>query len=151
MPGGRGVTKAKVHAEFKDQAEALQEEADLIAKSVRAEGQRPWQTGAEGTDWPGDPLDIPGIADAFNRDEIGGNYAECLSDPTSPGTTGDAQALTLQSDWLAMQERAFRVRHETSVRSAIHAAARRRGHAHEKGVVAVGVVKYVEDLIKRGA
>ncbi len=144
-------SKGTIHDRFRLQAEALQAEAAAIAASVTATGQRPWQTGDDDSKWDGDPLNIGGITLAFDRSDIGQAYASCLSDPSHPGSTADAMALKLQSDWLAMQERAFRCRHETSVRAAVHAAARRAGHAHEKGVIKTGVIGYVQTILKQGA
>lgn len=143
--------KGTIHDRFRLQAAALQKEASQISDATLGNVQRPWQIGDEAEGWDGDPLNIGGTTIAFDRAEIGQAYASCLSDPGSPGTTADTMALTLQSDWLAMQERAFRCRHETSVRASIHAAARRAGHAHEQGVIKTGVVGYIQSILKRGS
>lgn len=141
---------AEIHAVFRDTAAGLKDDADALAKATAGTGQRRWQVGPI-KDWDGDPLQIAGMAARFDRGPVGQNYAELLSDPQAPGTVGGAQALVLQSDYVAAQERGFRVRHATSVRCAAHAAGRRRGHADDRGVIQAGVVRYVEDLIKRGA
>lgn len=150
MAAGKGTPKGKVHDTFKNNAEQLRVDAENVEKATLGTAQRKWQIAPLGQ-WGGDPLDIPGISEKFDRDEIHQNYAACLSDYTNPGTVADTQALKLQNDWLTMQERAFRARHCTSVRAAIHAAARRSGHAHPQGVIQTGVVKYVEDILKKGS
>ncbi len=150
MADGKGESKAKVHPVFRENAEQLRADAENVEQALLNRAQRKWQI-LPLRDWNGDPLDVPDISGKFDRAEIHENYTECLSDPESPGTTADTQALTLQNDWVAMQERAFRTRHATSVRSALHAAGRRKGHAHEQGVIQTGLVKYIQDVIKRGS
>jgi hypothetical protein len=146
----KGRSKARVHDVFRTNVTGLQTDARNIEQSVLGQDQRNWQIEPV-RGWSGDPLDIAGVGDKFDRSEIHSNYTECLSDTKNSGTAADTQALTLQNDWLAMQERAFRLRHATSVRCALHAAGRRKAHEHEKGVLAAGVLKYIEDVIKRGA
>lgn len=150
MPGSKGQSKGKVHDTFRNNVEQLQKDANNLSRATTGLEQRKWQIGPL-TAWDGNVLNVPGITPKYDRAEIGNNYSQCLADPVNPGTTADTQALTLQSDWLAMQERAFRLRHATSVRTAIHAAGRRLGHADDRGVIRTGVLKYVEDIIKRGA
>lgn len=142
--------RAEVHAVFRAAAGQLQADAANLAAAAAGAAQRTWQVGPLG-DWGGDPLDVPGISGRFARAAIHENYAACLADPGNPGTVADTQALTLQNDWVAAQERAFRVRHCTSVRAALHAAGRRAGHADDRGVIRAGVVKYIEDVIKKGS
>ena len=151
MPGnGKGTPKASVKSVFRENAEALKKDAEKIEQHYKLEAQRQWQIEPL-RGWSGDPLDIADITKKFDRQEIDSNYQECLSDPNSPGTTADTQALKLQADWVAVQERAFRTRHATSIRAALNAAGRRKGHKNEKGVIQTGVVKYIEDIIKRGS
>ena len=102
-------------------------------------------------DWEGDPLVIPGIADAFDRDEINQQYASMLADGTNPGSVGSCSALKTQVDWLAMLERGLRARHATSVRCAVHSAARRGGHSSGAGVFLGGVLRHVQGIINRGS
>ena len=150
MADGRGMQQAIIHPAFRENAEQLAADADNLSKASLGQAQRQWQV-APLRGWSGDPLDVAGVSVKFDRKAIHENYTGCLSDPDKAGTVADTQALTLQNDWVAMQERAFRTRHATSVRSAIHAAARRSGHAHPQGVVMAGLVKYIQDVIKRGS
>ena len=141
---------AEVHDRFRDQVAALQAAALAFANSVTAEEQRSWMT-LSLNGWAGDPLDVGGISSAFDRDAINQQYAEMLNDPADSGSLGSCLALKLQVDWLAMLERAFRARHATSVRCAVHSAARRKGHSSGGGVFAVGTLAYVQDIIKAGS
>lgn len=150
MADGRGKSRAKVHPVFQENAGQLRTDAGNVERATLGTEQRKWQV-LPLRAWTGDPLDVPGISGKFERAEIHENYTQCLSDPENPGTSADTQALTLQNDWVTMQERAFRTRHATSVRAAVHAAGRRAGHAHEKGVIQTGLVKYIQDVIKRGS
>lgn len=150
MADGKGEPKAKVHPVFKENAEQLRTDAENVEQALLNQAQRKWQI-LPLREWTGDPLAVPEISGKFKRDEIHENYTECLADPENPGTAADTQALTLQNDWVSMQERAFRARHATSVRSALHAAGRRKGHSSDKGVIQAGLVKYIQDVIKRGS
>lgn len=150
MADGKGKSQGEVHAVFKEHVEQLQADADNVAKSALGLAQRQWQI-LPLRGWEGNPLDVPGIGQKFDRSEIHENYTGCLADPEEAGSSGDTQALVLQNDWVAMQERAFRARHATSVRCAVHSAGRRSGHAHDKGVIRTGVLKYIEDVLKRGS
>lgn len=150
MGDGRGKQQAIVHPVFRENAEQLAVDAANLADATLGRAQRAWQTGPL-RGWNGDPLAVPTISVKFDRKAVHENYTICLGDPDTAGTVADTQALTLQNDWVSMQERAFRLRHATSVRCAIHAAARRSGHAHPQGVIHAGLVKYIQDVIKRGA
>lgn len=146
---GVGISQATVHEEIVRNVAEMVTDADRLSKSVTAGSQRRWQI-LPLIGWSGDPLDIPGIKYKFDRTSIGSQYADCLSGSES-GTVADAMALKLQNDWLAAQERAFRLRHATSVRCAVHAAARRSGHAKESGVLTTGIQTYLENIIKGGS
>ena len=74
---------------------------------------------------------------------------EAISDADAPGVVGDLMTSSLQGDYLAMQERAFRARHLSGVRRRLHAAARRAGHGDDKGLFKRGVLGYVESVLKQ--
>lgn len=149
MGKGRGTSKGKVHKRFQEQVTNCAKAAKINSDAQLGTEQRIWENGDK-NEWTGDPLDIAGMVSAFERGEINQNYAECLNNPKKPGTVADTRSLKVQVDWLAMEERAFRTRHSTIIRSHLHAAARRAGHGHDKGVFMQGVLKYVQDSIKRG-
>ena len=96
--------------------------------------------------WPGDPLDIKGIAHAFDRSEINANYMDIHKDMGSSGTTGSAGVLKQQLDYVSSAERAYRLRHLTPVRCMMHHTVRRTGHAHEQGVFATVLDDVVDNL-----
>jgi len=98
------------------------------------------------SDWSGDLFDLVGIAEAFKRLEQEQDFQSTAS---SGGVQGDYILTTLQGDFLAVLERAFRARHQTSVRTRIHAAARYRGHGFPTGVMQLGMQGYLEWLEKQ--
>ena len=118
---------------------------ELLAAASQEQGVRYWMypnlsSPAEWT-WPG--LAIP-----YDRDLIAEAYDTIISDPE--GTDGDGMSAKLQSDYLASQERAYRLRQSGPLRCVMHAAARRAGHGNPFG--AFGRVEiYAQDLIVAGA
>ncbi len=147
---GRGTTKGSVHPELVAVLDQLAADAGELARSALAPGARVWQVPPSRSQ-PVGVLDIAGIGSLFDRSAIGQNYADTLSDADAPGTTGDTQSLRLQNERLAMEERAYRLRHCSPIRSAVHAAARRAGHADPAGVFGAASRGHLENLIRGGA
>jgi hypothetical protein len=111
-------------------------------------GGRPaWFRGQQST-WSGEVLDVDAIASAFDRSSIGEAYSEAVA---GGGTVGAAASSKMQSDYLAMMERSFRMRHLSPVRSALHAATRRLGHSDTNRGVIARVGKYAQDLLLDGS
>lgn len=98
--------------------------------------------------WNGDVLDPVEIGKNFNRDGIAEDYNRAITD--GKGSTGDAMSSKVQSDLLAAKERAFRLRHSTPIRRALHAAARRLGQTTEAVGLHDRVRNYCQDLIVAG-
>lgn len=95
-----------------------------------------------------DPLDIEGMGDFFLRDDINTGYTETLSDEES--TLADGMAWTLQGDYLAVMERAYRLRQAGRIRRQIWSAARYAGHGNLKGIFR-RVIGHVQRVIAMGA
>jgi hypothetical protein len=140
-------TKGQVHQVFLDRIGELVDFAEHNTRAVRGQGQRIWQC-PHG--WSGNPLDIPGLTEAYDRAEIDQDYAGLIADGSDPGTTGDVVAVKTQADYVALQERALRTRYNSSVRCAAHAAARRRGHGNARGIFGDTMIRYVHDAITAG-
>lgn len=124
MPTGQ--KKGQVHEVFKKRLENLQENAGKNYKGQKFEDQRVWDIpkdlGAQHL------FEIAKLHDtSFDRSEMNANYVTCLADGKNPGTCGDTISLTMQVDYNAAEERAFRSRHASPVRCMAHAAARTRG------------------------
>lgn len=136
---------AEVRERFSAQIDSLMDNAGRVLNSLQ-NGFRKWHT-PDLNGWSGDPLDIVGLPQAFDRDENASDYREAV---TRDGTVGDLTASQLQGDYLAIQQRAFAVRHATLCRSAVHAASRRHGQSANGGVFAHGVRSYIENLVRAG-
>lgn len=147
---GIGSSRAQVDTVFRERVTELQQHAQQQAAAVTDGEQRRWQMPTlEG--WAGDTLDVIAMEAPFDRAALAANHQEVIRNPEDPGTVSDLIALKLQSDYLACLERAFRTRHRTSVRSRIHAAARRRGHGDQAGIFVGGVLQYISNIIRQGS
>lgn len=128
MPGKSGTTKARVHPVFTKRLDDLRANAAAAVQALTGAGVRQWQVPA---DYTGDLLDVPKLhKPSFDREEINTNYKEVMQDPANPGTVGDVIGLKSQMDNVATEERAFRIRHSSVVRSFVHAGGRRYGQAN---------------------
>jgi hypothetical protein len=130
---------------------AMQTAAADADFALRNLGIRTWFLGRTESlplvpDWSGDPNDTAGMSHAFDREAVGIDYAEGLS---AAAPVGQTAACKIQSDYLAMAERAMRSRHMSYVRSRLHAASRRSGHAMAAGSLGRAVTM-VEDFIAAG-
>jgi hypothetical protein len=121
----------------------LMEAETSAADAQKLTGQRIWYM-PTGTSYGGDPTDIPGINDAFDRSNINDNYPDVLRNHTE----GEAMVLKLQADYIAAMERAFRTRHASSVRLRLHAAARHSGHGDAAGPLGGSVKLWIERLLE---
>jgi hypothetical protein len=134
-----------LYENFVNQGQQLRSTDEAIALALLEQGQRDWQVPVLGA--IGD-LSVPGLADAYDRTEIADAYNIMITN--KEGSVGDAMSAKLQSDYLASQERAYRLRSVGPVRCAMHAAARRYAHGLPDG--AFGRVEgYAQDLILAGA
>lgn len=103
--------------------------------------------GEEG--WDGDLFNLEDIAKVFARNELEEDFNTVIDpDQADKGVIGDLMTISTQGDWLATNERSFRSRHSTPVRAWVHAAGRRRGHAHDGGIIQRGLLDFVERLLK---
>jgi hypothetical protein len=59
------------------------------------------------------------------------------------------KAIKLQAAYLQAMERAFNLRHATTIRCEAFAAGRRKGQSDPKGPLMGGVKGYIEQIIKR--
>ena len=141
-------SKAELRDRFVAQLNKSADAANTISKAFLLQGQRRWHIVDKG-EWDGDLFDLSGISKAFSREENEEDVANSIKDGANPGTSGDLIVSVMQGDYLAAQERAFRLRHQTTVRSSMHAAARRMGHGHDKGIFKRGVKGVVENILKQ--
>lgn len=136
----------RVHADFSAKVKHLRVASKQNADALRLEEQPAWFYPHDG--WQGDVLEIAGLNDAFSRAGVNRDYEACLN-AQPPGSGGTAASLKIQVDYAAAVERAYRTRHASPVRCALHAAARLAGHGHAQGPLEAAA-DYASDLIHRG-
>jgi hypothetical protein len=130
---------------FSERLKQLRANAGGQAAAVRGEKARPWQV----PDNMKDLLDVPNLHKAgFDRQEINDAYQTCMQDTENFGTVGDIIALKQQVDYVATEERAFRLRHATICRCLIHGAARRFGQSVSRTYP--NIEQQVSDIIAAG-
>lgn len=110
-------------------------------------------------DWTGSPFDITGetggsitgMSTPFYRRDSDRNYIQAVqtSQQTDGGRVADRMTAKMQIDYLATMERAFRLRHATSTRCALHAASRRSGQGASTGVFNT-VMDYIKSVLHQG-
>ena len=130
-------------------AQQLVLRAHALSVALEATGalQRGWYV-PDPNGWEGEIFDIAGVSSAFDRSEVAALYQTALM--TVLGAGGDAMALKLQSDYLAVQERAWRLRHLSPIRAVMHAGARRIGHSTGQVGAFDRVTQYIADLLISG-
>lgn len=139
--------KAKLREVFTDLITTLRGAAENIYKGLKGDGQRKWPDYRRNA-WDGSISDLEGFTKAFDRSDIGQDAKNAVKDPEQAGVVGDFILCQLQGDYVACFERAYRARNSSSIRAKIHAAARRNGHSHERGVLQAGIVNYLENISK---
>jgi hypothetical protein len=147
MADGIPESKGQIHEVFSKAISLLQSEGLTNSLADKGAAQRVWANAEDLS-----PLVIADLGSTYDRAAINTNYVDCLSDGDSPGTVGDVVAVKTQGDILATMERGFRARHASSIRCRAHAAARRQGHGHAKGIFseASGPLKYVTAALTTG-
>lgn len=143
------IPASKIDKNFSNQLEELKIADSAIYQSVVSTAQRFWQNPVvnvnDPSGWDFNVFNITGIKSAFDRTEPNNIYVQSLTRTAVAGATvgegrvADCTVEKIQIDYLASQERAYRLRQSSSIRCAMHAAVRRRGHskAMDKGYVAI--------------
>lgn len=126
-------------------AASLMQHAQAMRDATQTTGESRW---FRPSNWQGNVFDINDLGTALSREELYTAFRNAVSSPDSSGTVGDLQAILVQGDNLAAAERAFRMRHASSVRTKLHASGRHRGHGDPNGVVNNGHGNYLKQLIQ---
>ena len=91
------------------------------------------------------------VHDAFNTDKAEQALVDAF-DPKILGNSSDGIVLSLQIDYAAQAERAFRARTTQSfTRSLAHASARDKGHGQPAGALIGMALDYFTHIIKQGS
>lgn len=144
-------SKVNIDPVFEDQVRNLQQKAAAEAAARLAGGQVPWMTpklGEGEDDYDGDLFDFEGMAQPFNREGPNQQAVEAMT-AENPGVSGDFILASIQVDYLACMERAYRMRHTMRrPRALAHTTARKRGHGHERGPLVQSVLEYARGVEK---
>jgi hypothetical protein len=143
----RPQATADIRNRFVSQVKACAESAKTTEEALKNVEQMR-QHKVDKNAWQGDVFDLKDMAKPWERKENEEDVIKSIKDAGKPGVVGDLISSTLQGDWLATQERAFRAKHQTKIRSSMHAAARKRGHGHASGLFLKGVINYIKYIVK---
>lgn len=142
---GNGKSKGKVDEKFSKRISNLEDKAGQQSTSFRYGNAREWHVPDELKEK--DLLDVPGLDNpAWDRNSINQLYAsDILAGPGEKGgTTGDLIAMKWQADFMAAEERAFRMRHASYTRCAAFMHGRLDGH----GVAKRGIFGFLKDGVQ---
>lgn len=137
--------KAKLDSKFDERITELEETARGQADNFRRQNTpRPPHTPKdlkEANLW-----DVPGMHEpTWNRNKINETYAELVANGgAESGTAGGLAQMKIQCDFLAAEERAFRLRHASMVRAACVAHGRLDGH----GKAGLSMFSRIRNLVK---
>lgn len=147
-PPQKQSTKGQVHPAFKKRLDELAARALNFAKAFMREEQRKWNVP--------DDMEAENLFEiqslhkpSFDRDSINANYSQCFQSVDDMGTVGDVIGIKFQLDYMAAEERQFRLRHASTCRCLTHAMGRRR--AHGEGPVFPAIERQAGDAIKSGS
>ena len=114
----------------------------------------PWLRPEIGEEWDGDLQTVEGLTSlhrAFNTDKAEEALIEAYK-PESPGNSADNIVLSVQIDYAAQAERAYRARVGQSFpRMLAHQVARDKGHGQANGAFLGQALNYFTQLLKRGS
>lgn len=147
-----GKTKASVDGNFEKRIEELEESAKGLAEQFRTlDDYRKWAVPKVMK--TRDLLDVPSLHEpAWNRNNLNSIYSEqVLAGPGSHGgTAGDLIAIKWQVDFMASEERAFRMRHASYARCAALMHGRLDGHGKNPDSIFSYLKASVQEVIQAG-
>lgn len=142
----KATSKADMDPVFQDRVRELQENSKEEYEKRKSGQQVKWFRPG---DWDGNLLSFQAIETPFKRDRANRDFVRAVENAKSPGTTGDLVATTTMIDYLAIMERAFRMRVTMRrPRAVAHMLARKRGHGNDKGVFVQNALEYVRSVLE---
>lgn len=139
-------SKAKIEDKFNKRIDELEKIAREQAQSFRKQdSRRPTHTPEDLKN--ANLWDVPGLHEpTWNRNKINEIYAELLAGyGTKGGCVGGLAEMKMQCDFLAAEERAFRLRHASMVRAACVAHGRLDGH----GIAGKSIFSRIRNTAKK--
>lgn len=148
MAGAKPTSKADMDPNFEKHLRGLKDHAkDQEYENRRKGNQVKWY---RPVGWNGDPFDYAGLHTPFDRKKANENLLDAIKDGNEPGTTGDVVACSVMIGVLAVQERAFRVRHTLRrCRATAHTLGRAKGQGDDKGPFVQLGIEYVRGILKQ--
>lgn len=150
--GLRGKPQSQVDPVFSERLAQLRADCQRQLDGLRGDAQRRWCNTASpaGSPLPLDPADIAGLhRPHFDRTGLNTTYAQVVRSFEDAGTVAETIAIKLQLDYLAAEERAWRVRHSSLPRALCHAHGRRAAQA-DRGRVFRAVELAVAEILAAG-
>jgi hypothetical protein len=141
-----GTSRGKIDPNFSARVTQLEERAQAMAEQFKTNSAvRPWHT--PDALQQRDLLDVPSLHNpCWDRNNINQIYSEEVLGGAGKegGTSGDLIAMKWQADFMAVEERAFRLRHASMARCASLMHGRLKGH----GLSGTGVFSFFKQAVE---
>jgi len=144
------TAKGEVDSKFEDRIADLQNKAQKQSEHFRSHsGTRLWHTPEEMSER--DLMDVPNLHEpAWNRDNLNQLYAESILALKDGGVVGDLIGVKRQINFMAVEERAWRLRHASKSRCLAVSHGRLDGHGDRRGIFSM-IKNEIENRMKLGA
>lgn len=143
--------KGKIDDNFKKRLNDLREKANKMCENVKTPSTpRAWHTPTEMTT---NILDVANLHEpCWNRDKLNQLYSdEVLAvESKKGGVVSDLTGLKRQINFMAVEERAWRLRHASKARCMVVSHGRLEGHGQQGGIFTM-VSNEIENIFLRGA
>lgn len=157
MSGNTRQSRAQVDATFVTLLTTMRDHAEALLNAATSGGAPKWFVPGEFQDSLINPVTLagpgPDAGGKFSRKAVNAQYESMVASYTEAGTTGDIISLKLQNDYVAMMERAWRIRHATPLRS--HALSIARDFGQARGPIFTsnqgGIAATASDFIAAGS
>lgn len=148
-----GKPKGRLEDKFKARITELEKKAQQQSDQFKSQsGLRPWHTPEDMK--TKDLLDVPNLHEpVWNRDALNRLYSDevVAVEQKNSGVVGDLIACKRQIDFMAVEERAWRLRHASSTRCAAMAHGRLDGHGKTNEGVFSMIKNDIENRLNEGA
>lgn len=142
--------KGKIDDKFQARISDLQQKAKSQSEHFKSHsGTREWHTPEEMK--TRDLMDVPNLHEpSWNRDNLNQLYSDTILAMENGGVVGDLIGVKRQINFMAVEERAWRLRHASKSRCLALSHGRLDGHGHRQGVFKM-VENDIENRMKLGA
>jgi len=139
---------ADMDPDFQTRLKELEQQAAAEYQARSQGGQVLWYR--PGGEFSSDVFDLSAMGEPFDRSQANQDYIAAVKDPDNPGVSGDLVAATTQIDYLAVLERAYRMRHTMRrPRAVAHMLGRKLGHGNDLGPIVKCGLEYVRGLLRQ--